>query len=256
MQKHVPPRQERPPLDFIGVREKFLSVKIFNLGDSALVLDFGDEAADPKAQVSRALSAAAAIESARIEGVLEITAAYQTVSLFLAWTRPREIPLDNTDLIENITQAISAEGKLPASPQRTIEIPVCYDEEFALDGARVANETKLPMKKIVELHSASKFTVVCIGFMPGFPYLAGLPAELRTPRQATPRTEVPAGSVAIANRQAGIYPFESPGGWNIIGRTPLRLFDPAKTPPTLLTAGDKVRFRKISRAEFETINCS
>jgi inhibitor of KinA len=226
-------------------------VKIFNLGDSALVLDFGDEATDPKKPRHRALRAADAIEDAKIDGVLEITTAYQTISLFLAWTRPSTIPPDNSDLIETITRAINAADASPQPRQRTIEIPVCYDEEFALDRLRVANETRLPMEKIIELHQSAKFTVVCIGFMPGFPYLTGLPADLRVPRQATPRTKVPAGSVAIANTQAGIYPFESPGGWNIIGRTPLRLFDPNKIPPTLLTAGDKVRFRKISRDEFE-----
>ena len=106
-------------------------------------------------------------------------------------------------------------------------------------------------KEVVDLHSGADYHVNCIGFTPGFAYLAGLPEKLTTPRRATPRKEIPAGSVAIGGTQSGIYPLRSPGGWNVIGRTPLRLFEPQKNPPTLLRAGDRLRFRAISRQEFE-----
>jgi inhibitor of KinA len=128
---------------------------------------------------------------------------------------------------------------------------VCYDLELALDLARIAEQTSLEQTQVIELHSSATYTTACIGFMPGFPFLAGLPAKLHLPRLATPRTRVPAGSVAIAAAQAGIYPFDSPGGWNVIGRTPLRLFDAHQNPPALLRPGDRVRFRSITREEFD-----
>jgi inhibitor of KinA len=134
---------------------------------------------------------------------------------------------------------------------RSLEIPVCYDAEFALDLARIAEQTTLDPSEVIALHLSAKYTTACIGFMPGFPFLAGLPKELHSPRLATPRTRVPAGSVAIAGAQSGVYPLESPGGWNVIGRTPIRLFDANANPPALLRPGDRVRFRAITRDEFD-----
>ncbi|PYI74619.1 MAG: kinase inhibitor, partial [Verrucomicrobia bacterium] len=119
----------------------------------------------------------------------------------------------------------------------------CYDAEFALDLTRIVSHTSLTPDAIAVLHSSAEYTVACIGFVPGFPFLAGLSEKLRVPRLETPRTKVPPGSVAIANAQAGIYPFESPGGWNVIGRT--------QNPPTFLQSGDRVRFHRVSREEFE-----
>ena len=133
------------------------------------------------------------------------------------------------------------------------EIPVCYDLEFAIDLERVARHAQISPGEVVTLHGAAQYRVNCIGFTPGFPYLTGLPNKLATPRHAVPRKEIPAGSVAIGGAQAGIYPQKSPGGWNIIGRTPLRLFDPQRDPPALLQTGDQVRFRKITREEFQAL---
>ncbi|HEV3410347.1 MAG TPA: 5-oxoprolinase subunit PxpB [Chthoniobacterales bacterium] len=134
---------------------------------------------------------------------------------------------------------------------REVAIPVCYEREFALDLDAVARHTGLSPDEVVQRHSAARYVVGCVGFTPGFPYLSGLPPELATPRRTAPRTQVPAGSVGIGGAQSGIYPQVSPGGWNIIGRTPLRLFDLAQNPPALLQAGNRVRFRAISRAEFD-----
>ena len=115
----------------------------------------------------------------------------------------------------------------------------------------VAQHTALSPEEIVRRHADASYRVSCVGFTPGFPYLSGLPPELATPRRASPRKEIPAGAVAIGGTQTGIYPRKSPGGWNIIGRTPLRLFDVERNPPALFHAGDRVRFRKISRQEFD-----
>jgi inhibitor of KinA len=134
-----------------------------------------------------------------------------------------------------------------------VEIPVCYDPEYALDIDDVARRANISPGEVVRLHSSAEYRVACIGFVPGFPFLTGLPKELATPRRDMPRKEIPPGSVGIGGAQTGIYPLRSPGGWNLIGRTPLRLFDPGKNPPTLLQAGDRVRFRAVTRDEFESL---
>src|SRR5207244_604936 len=109
---------------------------------------------------------------------------------------------------------------------RLVEIPVCYDPEFALDIDDVARRAAISPSEVIRLHSSAEYRVACIGFVPGFPFLAGLPKELATPRRDVPRKQIPPGSVGIGGAQTGIYPLRSPGGWNLIGRTPLRLFDP------------------------------
>jgi len=136
-------------------------------------------------------------------------------------------------------------------PLPAMEIPVCYEPEFGFDLEHVATHASLDGKEVVHLHSAAEYRVHCVGFTPGFPFLGGLNPKLATPRKDIPRKEIPAGSVGIGGKQTGIYPIKSPGGWNIIGRTPLRLFDPQKDPPALLRAGARVRFRAITREEFE-----
>jgi inhibitor of KinA len=215
------------------------------LGDSALTVDFTDEYSDRERLLARALSVAEALEEANIPGVIDVTSAYESVAVFFDPVRIEG------DVEEKIRALVASAGVRVSRKRRRIEIPVCYDADFALDLARVEVETNLSADTIIALHSSAEFVVACVGFMPGFPFLAGLPEKLRTTRLATPRTKVPAGSVAIARTQAGVYPVESPGGWNLIGRTPLRLFDANANPPALLQAGDRVRFRGITRNEFE-----
>ncbi len=132
-----------------------------------------------------------------------------------------------------------------------VTIPVCYDIEFGPDLQEVANHAKISMREVIRLHSSATYRVHFLGFTPGFAYLGGLPEPLHVPRLATPRKHVPAGSVAIAGSQAGIYPVGSPGGWRLIGRTPVRVFDPDATQPTRLKPGDLVEFSAIDRAAFE-----
>jgi inhibitor of KinA len=135
-------------------------------------------------------------------------------------------------------------------PSRIVELPVCYGEAYALDLEAVVALTGLTSREIIRRHSEAEYVVRMLGFMPGFPYLAGLPTELQVPRKERPRLNVPAGSVAIAGNQAGVYPVVSPGGWQVIGRTPVRLFDPQSASPSLLQAGDRVRFRQVSPSEY------
>lgn len=143
---------------------------------------------------------------------------------------------------------------LPASEEwlvsRLVEIPVCYGGEFGQDLEDVAVRVKLSSAEVIARHSAAEYFVLQLGFAPGFPYLHGLPEALVVPRRDTPRVAVPAGSVAIANHQSCIYPVVIPGGWNLIGRTPCKLFRPGHEPPALLQPGDRVKFRAISANEF------
>ena len=134
--------------------------------------------------------------------------------------------------------------------QQLIEIPVCFADIMALDLAEVAERHQLKKEDVIRRFCDTEYSVRMIGFSPGFPYLSGLPTELATPRRSSPRLQVPRGSVAIGGAQAGIYSQETPGGWNIIGRTPLRLFRPEQARPCLLTAGDLVRFLSVNAEEF------
>lgn len=134
---------------------------------------------------------------------------------------------------------------------RLKEIPVCYGGEFGPDLADIAAMHGLTPAQVIRRHCRPRYLVYFLGFQPGFPYLGGLPPSLATPRQASPRASVPAGSVGIAGSQTGVYPLATPGGWQIIGRTPLRLFDPARQPLALLTPGDRVKFVPITVQEYE-----
>ncbi len=136
---------------------------------------------------------------------------------------------------------------------KTWVIPVCYDRTFGLDHDRFWEQCKIDISQIIELHTGQSFTVYMRGFQPGFLYLGTLPKELNLPRLENPRSKVEAGSVGIANDQTGIYPLESPGGWNIIGRTPIKLFDLDNTDPTPIKQGDKVRFEPIDLLAYHSL---
>ena len=216
-----------------------MALEILPLGDAGLIVRVGDS-------LGEVLATARKLEAARIPGVIEIAPAFASVGLFLA------SPAFLASCAAAIPAVLRGRKRAGATvrPPRALEVPVCYDPEFALDLELVAKDCGLPPNEIVERHAAARYEVRFVGFTPGFPYLGGLPAALATPRRATPRTAVPAGSVAIAGGQSGIYPLASPGGWNIIGRTPLRLFDVAREEPALFAAGDRVRFVAITREEF------
>ncbi|HJP98503.1 MAG TPA: 5-oxoprolinase subunit PxpB [Rhodanobacteraceae bacterium] len=150
---------------------------------------------------------------------------------------------------ENAAQARPSAGSSQPTG-RPIEIPVCYGDEYGPDLDAVAEQVRLARGEVIERHTAAEYTVAMLGFAPGFPYLLGLDPTLHMPRRANPRTGVPAGSVAIGGAQTGIYPRKLPGGWQLIGRTPLVLFDPERQPPCLLAPGNRVRFVAIGPDEF------
>jgi inhibitor of KinA len=150
---------------------------------------------------------------------------------------------------EIIAYAKRAEGLILAEP-RLVEIPVCYGGEFGPDLQDVATTRGLPVEKVIELHAAPSYHSYFLGFAPGFAYLGDLPLELTMPRLDTPRKAVAAGSVAIAGRQTAVYPFATPGGWRLIGRTPLEIFRNDREPMGLIAIGDRVKFKPITREEF------
>jgi inhibitor of KinA len=236
-------------------------MEITPLGDSALIIRVRDRFEDaPAKTLNEVLPVFHRLKSAAIPGVIELAPAYTTVAVFFdpceianAGANPDQILDCLTKRIRAAVASRSDPGRPVRPKSRLVEVEVCYDPEFAFDLDHVARHTHIPPQKVVDLHSAAEYRVGCIGFTPGFPFLAGLPKQLATPRRAIPRKEIPAGSVGIGGAQTGIYPLQSPGGWNIIGRTPVRLFDPAKSPPTLLLAGDRLRFRAITREEFDAL---
>ena len=235
-------------------------MEIVPLGDSALIVRVvTDFARDPEASLNAVLAALRSLEAAAIPGVTELAPAYSTVGVFFdaaavarvapgqdacAWLQTR---------IESVLKVRSTKSETGVKAP-VIEIPVCYDREFGSDLGDVARVAAMDEAEVIRRHSSAAYRVNCVGFIAGFPFMSGLPAELATPRRAAPRKDVPAGSVGIGGAQTGIYPRSSPGGWNLIGRTPLRLFDVQRDPPTILQAGDHVRFRKISREEFDTFS--
>ncbi len=201
--------------------------------DRSLFLSFGAEislvAHQEVARLTRALTG--------VRGILNLHPAYNSV---LVDFDPR---LRTHAEVEALIRArlASHEFETPPPP-RHVEIPVSYGGEFGPDLADVARHTGLSPAGVIELHSAAEYLVYFVGFSTCFPYLGGLPPELATPRLSAPRKHVPVGSVAIGGAQAGIYPLASPGGWRLIGRTALTLFDATQTPPPLLRMGDRVRF--------------
>ncbi len=211
------------------------------LGDSAFVLRTGNS-------LGEVLGAARKLEAGQLDGVEEVIPAFASVGIFLA-APPRNLEEVAKEILAVLGKR-ARRGKGAAGP-RLIEVPVCYESGFAPDLEEVAEHCRLTPNELVKRHAAARYRVRCVGFTPGFPYLSGLPPALAMPRRATPRTSVPAGSVAIGGIHTGIYPLSSPGGWNLIGRTPLSLFDPTRPAPALLRPGDRVRFRPISQDQFD-----
>ena len=235
-------------------------MEITSLGDCAVLIRVAENFEDaPESALQQVLATLRQLAAAKIPGVIELAPAYTTVALFYSPLSAiaAGAPVENVFgwLEQRICQAVSKKEIGSGDPLKfsEIEVPVCYDNEFGFDLDEVARGAGLNPKEVIDLHSGVEYRVHCVGFIGGFPFLGGLPVKLATPRRETPRKEVPAGSIGIGGKQTGIYPIKSPGGWNIIGRTPLRLFDPQKNPPGLLRAGDRVRLRPISRGEFERL---
>lgn len=176
-----------------------------------------------------------------LRGVVNLHPAYTSI---LVEFDPRRVTAEEVE--DAVREGLAQAEHAPEPESRLIEIPVRYD---GLDLADVARLTGLTLSEVAERHAAAEYLVYFLGFSPGFAYLGGMPPELAVPRRETPRTHVPAGSVAIGGAQTGVYPVDSPGGWRIIGHTPLRLFRPDMDPPVLLAMGDRVRFVPVKEEQ-------
>jgi KipI family sensor histidine kinase inhibitor len=212
------------------------------MGDRSVLVELGDDISPLVNQ--QVCNLFVGLDQKPIEGVLELVPGYR--SLLVVYDPLRV----NIEKLQNkIDETLSRlDTSRPPAP-RTVEIPVVYGEEYGPDLAWVADFQKITPEEVIRLHTQPVYRVYMIGFMPGYPYLGEVPDGLVTPRRDTPRTHVPQGAVAIAQKQTGIYPVESPGGWQLIGRTPVNLFDPGKESPSLLEMGDQVKFYAISKEE-------
>jgi KipI family sensor histidine kinase inhibitor len=212
--------------------------------DSSLFIGLGNEISlDVHRQVIALFHAIQKIQDARIRNLHPAYA-----SLLIDFDPFR---LTHEELESIVAPLLRGPFSTRTEPAPTLEIPVCYDGDFAPDLTSVAHHTSLSPEQVIALHSGTDYFVYFLGFSPGFAYLGGVPRQLQVPRLASPRKHVSAGSVGLAGGQTGIYPHDSPGGWQLIGRTPLRMFVPTADPPSRLQPGDRVRFRRITREEFE-----
>ena len=222
------------------------------LGDCAVTVTVGSRIDEPTR--ARILSLCAALDSRGVPGMTEFVPAFASLTVHYDPARVPPGPTDATPYarfstaLRHVLQG-AADG--PSDPPRVVEIGVVYGGEYGPDIEDVARRAGLPVEQVIRLHTGAEYVVHMVGFIAGFGYLGGLPSQLATPRRATPRTRVPASSVGIGGSQTGVYPVDSPGGWNLIGRTPLRMFDPAREPATLLRTGDRVRFISITPDELD-----
>ncbi|QHT67257.1 5-oxoprolinase subunit PxpB [Rhodocytophaga rosea] len=232
------------------IPEQTASFHVYPLGDAAIVVEFGTAISEDVHKKVRAF--AAYLEKNRFPGMIEYVPAFTTVTLFYdPWMVSKLGKLDAyQEIVHTIQQIENKVEEIELPEARLVEIPVYYGDEFGPDLAFVAEHAHLTIPEIIDIHSGAEYLVYMIGFAPGFPYLGGMDTRIAAPRRSSPRRVIPAGSVGIAGNQTGIYPLETPGGWQLIGRTLVSLFDPQRQPPVLLQAGDKVRFVPISKAEY------
>ncbi len=228
--------------------------RIVPLSETSVLVDFGNRI--DVALNQRVLALAHYLEENPFPGFIEVVPAYSSLAVFydLLLVRKQFSSFDSAfeglaHFLAQQLNTLSVGTEIVSS--RIVKVPVCYGEAFGLDWAEVCLHTGLTKAEIIARHTAATYRVFMMGFLPGFAYLGGMDASISVPRKPQPRTQLPAGSIGLAGRQTGVYPLQSPGGWQIIGRTPLKLFNKTATQPVLLKTGDEVRFYAITEAEFE-----
>ena len=222
-----------------------MKLRFLSAGDRALVVEFGDRV--DRGLSERVLRLDAIIRSNPLVGIVETVPTFRSLTVYYD-----PLLTSRAELQCAIGALLDVEDR-PRSGARLWHVPVCYEAEFAPDMAEVVRLTGLTPREVVALHSGTRFHVYMLGFLPGFPYMGDLPPRLALPRRADPRLRVPAGSISIATSLTAIYPYGSPGGWHLIGATPIRMFDPERPSPALFAAGDAISFQPIDAAAFASI---
>ncbi len=225
-----------------------MNVRFLAAGDTAVIVEFGDRI--DRIVSDRVLRLSELVRAANLPGVVETVPTF--CSLMIHYDPLATTGASLTAAVEKLLDRSGGEAKAV----KLWRIPACYAASHAPDLAEVAQRAGLGTEEIIRLHSSTRFHIYMLGFVPGFPYMGDLPEPLVLPRRADPRIRVPAGSIAIATNMTGIYPLESPGGWHLIGATPIRLFDLRRPRPALLSPGDAVRFEPIAVSEFDAIRAA
>jgi len=238
-QHQVRQRRSRFPLS-----DRTSDFRIVTAGDSAVIVEFEDRI--DAAVNGRVVALARSIQTARLDGVLDVVPTFRSVAVYFDPLRT-----DFNALSHRLRHEAAEARALTATPSAPIRIPVWYGGAFGPDLGEVARFAGQTEADVIALHSAPVYRVFMLGFVPGFAYMGTVDPTIAAPRRSTPRVKVPAGSVAVAGGQTGVYPAESPGGWQIVGRTPLRPFDLSRAEPFLLKAGDHVQFHPILGDQFD-----
>ena len=219
------------------------------MGDCAVLVEFADHL--DLATNTRIQLLAQAIRSRHIPWVRDVVPALASLAVHVD-----PVVLGFADPIEPVRLLLAQcldEALTPARSSKQVHIPICYEAEFGLDLDDISQRTGLSVAQVIQRHLQSEFMVLMVGFAPGHPYLGGLAPSLSVPRRSAPRVKMPSGAVAIANAQCVVYPFEIPGGWSVVGRTPLRVFDAHRQRPSLFEPGDQVRFERIDQGGFDAL---
>ena len=220
--------------------------RLLPLGDRALCVELGDSISEATNRRVHSLSREIALLGA--VGVLEVVPTYRSLVVYYD-----PLSISFSDLTSRIAGIEASLGEGETVAHRLVEIPTLYGGEYGPDIGDVAEHNGISVADVIEIHSGTDYPIYMMGFLPGFPYLGGMSESIATPRLKTPRSAIPAGSVAIADRQTGIYPIESPGGWRLIGRTPIILFDPGREPPVEIEPGDHLRFVQVDESRYAEI---
>ena len=221
--------------------------KILVAGDSSVLIEFGNEI---NPETNRRIAATVQlIRDQQIEGIVDMIPTY--CALLINYD-PRVILYD--PLVKRLQSLLKIEVKAGESKKRVYEIPVCYGGKYGPDMDVIASHAGLTEDEVIQIHSSRDYLIYMLGFLPGFTYLGGLDERIHTPRLNTPRVRIEAGSVGIGGSQTGIYPLDSPGGWNLMGKTPVRTYDPEREVPILVEAGEYIRFVPVTEEEYLNID--